>query len=135
MVQLSNELLILIQQMYHMERSMLFIGLIDVISSMEQNLAEFIILAEDATHLLAPLNFLTHLTKLAEAKSIPYIYACKKKQLGQACCVSTYISAISIRVGPSYFSEEIKKIKCMVMSAASRKLSIISNDILDPSSN
>lgn len=105
--------------MYYVERSMLFIGLIDVIRSMEQNLAELVILAEDATHLLAPLNFLTRLTKLAEAKSIPHIYACKRKQLGQACCVSTYISAISIRIGPSYFSEEIKKIKCMVMNATS----------------
>lgn len=124
MEQLANELLILIRQMYHAERSMMFIGLIDVISSMEQNLAEFIILAKDATHLLAPLDFLTRLTKLAEAKSIPHIYVCKKKQLGQVCCVSTDISAISIRIGPSYFSEEIKKIKCTIMNLASRKSSI-----------
>lgn len=126
MEQLVNELLILIRQIYHVERSMLFIGLIDVISSMEQNLAEFVIFAEDATHLLAPLNFFTRLTQLANVKNIPYIYACKKKQLGQACYVSTnIISAISIRIGPSYFSEEIKKIKCIIMNAASKKLNII----------
>lgn len=90
MEQLANELLKMIRQMYYGERSMLFIGLADVINSMEQNLTELIILAEDATRLSAPLNFLTPLTKLAEAKEIPYIYACKKEQLCHACFIPMY---------------------------------------------
>lgn len=103
--------------MYCVERSMLFIGLLDVITSIEENLAELVIIAEDTTHLLAPLNFLKPLIKLVEAKrELVHIYACKKEQLGQACRVSTYISAISIRIGPSYFSEEIEKIKYIVLN-------------------
>jgi len=110
--------------MYHTERNMLFIGLTDVISSMERNLVEFIVLAENATHLMTPLDFLTRLIKLAETKEIPYIYACKKEQLGRACCISTGISAVAIKVGPSYFSEKIKDIKHTIMSATSRKSNI-----------
>jgi ribosomal protein L7Ae-like RNA K-turn-binding protein len=100
--------------MYHVERSMLFIGLIDVINSIKLNLANFIILAENATHLSAPLNFFARLTKLANAKNIPYIYACKKEQLAWACRLSTSISVISIKVGHSYFSEKINAIKNML---------------------
>lgn len=103
--------------MYHVERNMLFVGLTDVTSSIEQNLAEFIILAENATHLMTPLDFLTRLTKLAETQEIPYIYLCKKEQLGRACCISGGISAIAIKIGPSYFSEKIKDIKHTIMSS------------------
>ncbi|EZA55075.1 hypothetical protein X777_04541 [Ooceraea biroi] len=104
--------------MYHVERDMLFIGLIDVINSVEQNLADFIVLAENATHLLAPLDFFARLTKLAEAKNVPYVYTCKKKQLGWACHLSVGISAISIKIGHSYFSEKINATKSMIISAA-----------------
>lgn len=103
---------------------MLFIGLMDVISSMERNLTEFIVLAENATHLTSPLNFLTRLTKLAETKDIPYIYACKKEQLGRACCISSGISVIAVKIGPSYFSKKIKDIKQAIMSKTSRESSI-----------
>ncbi|KYM94829.1 hypothetical protein ALC62_14424 [Cyphomyrmex costatus] len=112
--------------MYYTERNMLFIGLTDVISSMERNLVEFIVLAENSTHLMAPLNFLTRLTKLAEIKDykIPYIYACKKEQLGRACCISTGISVIAIKIGSSYFSEKIEDIKHTIMKITSRKLTV-----------
>jgi len=102
---------------------MLFIGLTDVISSVERNLAELIVLAENATHLMAPLDFLTRLIKLAEAKSIHCIRACKKEQLGRACCLSADISAVAIRIGPSYFSERIKNFK-HTMNTTSKKSSI-----------
>lgn len=97
---------------------MLFIGLTDVIRSMEQNLVEFVVIAENATHLSAPLNFLTRLLKLAEAQDIPYIYACGKDVLGQACSMSTGISVISIKIGPSYFAEKITCIKNAIMNVA-----------------
>jgi len=109
--QIDYELLTLVQQMYHVERYMLFIGLTDVINSIKLNVTNFIILAENATHLSAPLNFFTRLTKLANEKDIPYIYACKKEQLGWACRLSTGISVISIKIGRSYFSEKINAIK------------------------
>lgn len=104
---------------------MLFIGLTDVISSLERNLVEFIILAENATHLMAPLDFLARLTKLAETKEIPYVYVCKKEQLGQACYVSTDISVVAIKIGSSYFSEKLKDIKHTIMSMTPRKSSTI----------
>ncbi|KYN44168.1 NHP2-like protein 1 like protein [Trachymyrmex septentrionalis] len=118
--ELCNKLLTLIRQMYYAERSMLFIGLIDVISSMKRNLVEFIVLAENATHLMEPLDFLTRLTKLAETKEIPYIYICKKEQLGQACCISTGISVVAIKIGSSYFSEKLKDIKHTIMNMTPR---------------
>ncbi|KAG5314716.1 SNU13 protein, partial [Acromyrmex insinuator] len=118
---LCNELLTLIRQMYYAERSMLIIGLIDVISSMKQNLVKFIVLAENVTHLMEPLDFLTRLTKLAETKEIPYIYICKKEQLGQACCIPTGISVIAIKIGTSYFSEKLKDIEDTIMSMMPRK--------------
>lgn len=111
MEQLANEVLTLIRQMYYVERNMLFIGLTDVINLTEQNLTEFIVLATNATHLSTPLNFLTYVTKLTEVKNIPYIYACTKEQLGRACCITTGISVIAIKIGPSYFLENIKNIK------------------------
>ncbi|KAL6261960.1 hypothetical protein P5V15_007043 [Pogonomyrmex californicus] len=111
MEKLNNKLLTLIRQMYHAERNMLFVGLTDVINSMEQSLVELVILAENITHLMSPLDFLTRLIKLAKAKRIPYVHACKKEQLGQACCLPTGISVIAIKIGPSYFSERIKDIK------------------------
>jgi len=104
--------------MYHVERRMLFIGLTDVINSVKLNVANFIILAENATYLSAPLNFFTRLTKLANAKDIPYIYACKKEQLGWACRLSTGISVISIKIGRSYFSEKINAIKNMLAKSS-----------------
>ena len=111
--------------MYYAERSMLFIGLMDVISSMKQNVVEFIVLAENATHLMEPLDFLTPLTKLAETKEIPYIYICKKEQLGQACCLSTGISVVAIKIGSSYFSEKLKDIKHIIISMTPKKSSTI----------
>jgi len=91
---------------------------------MERNLTEFIVLAENATHLTSPLDFLTRLTKLAEKKDIPYIYACKKEQLGRACCIPSGISAVAVKIGPSYFSKKIEDIKHTIMSKTSRKSSI-----------
>ncbi|TGZ57738.1 NHP2-like protein 1 [Temnothorax longispinosus] len=111
---LNNEILILIRQMYHAERNMLVIGLTDVISSMEQNLTDVIVLAENATHLTTPLDFLTRLIKLAETKGIPYIYACKKEQLGRACCIPSGISVVAVKRGPSYFSEKREDIKLAI---------------------
>lgn len=99
---------------------MLFIGLADVMSSMEQNLTEFIVLAENATHLMTPLDLLIGLEKLAEAKAIPYIYACTKEQLGRACRIPSGISVVAIKIGPSYFSKQIKDIKDTIMSKTSR---------------
>lgn len=117
--QFGNELLLLLRSMYHVERDMLFIGLTDVIKSIEQNLADFIVLAENSTHLSTPLNFLTRLTKLAEAKTTPYVYACSREQLGWACRLSTGISAISIKIGRSYFSEKINAIRGMIATMTS----------------
>lgn len=97
---------------------MLFVGLIDAIRSMEQNLAELIVIAENATHLSAPLNFLTRLTKLADAKDVPYVYACQREALGRACSISTGISVISIKIGPSYFAKKIADIKGAIVSVA-----------------
>lgn len=103
---------------------MLFIGLTDVIKAMEQNLTEFIVLAKNAIHLMTPLDFLTRLIKLAEEKGIPYIYACKKEQLGRACCING-ISVVAVKIGPSYFKQKIKDIKHKVkMSMTSRKTNI-----------
>lgn len=102
--------------MYHTERHMLFIGLTEVINLMEQNLADFIVLAENAMHLMTPLDFLTRLVKLAERKCIPYIYACKKEQLGRVCYISPGISVVAIKIGPSYFSEKIKDLKHTIMT-------------------
>lgn len=123
MEKLNNEILILIRQIYHAERNMLFIGLTDVIRSMERNLTEFIVVAKNATHLMTPLDFLTRLTKLAEAKGIPYIYACEIEQLGRACCVSG-ISVVAVKIGPSYFKQKIKGIKHKMMSMTSKKSNI-----------
>lgn len=99
---------------------MLFVGLTDVIRSIEQNLTKFIVLAKNATHLITPLDFLSHLTKLAEAKNIPYIYACEREQLGRACCISD-ISVVAVKIGPSYFKSKIEDIKRKMMSMTPRK--------------
>lgn len=112
---LVNELLILIRQLYHIERNILFIGLIDVINLTEEDKAEFIVLAENATHLLSPLNFLAHLTKLAKDKRVLCINACKKEEISRACCMSNDISVIAIKIGPSYLSEKIKIVKSIIM--------------------
>jgi len=99
---------------------MLLIGLTDVMNSMEQHLTEFIVLAENATHLMTPLDLLMGLIKLAEAKAIPYIYACTKEQLGRACRIPNGISVIAIKIGSPYFSEQIEDIKETIMGTTSK---------------
>lgn len=89
---------------------MLIIGFADVMSSMKQKLTEFIVLAKDIIHLMTPMDFLSRLRKLAYAKHIPYIYACKREQLGRACCINS-ISVVAVKIGPSYFKQKIEDIK------------------------
>lgn len=109
-----DELLMLIKEMIQTDRSMIFIGLIDVTSSIEKSITEFIVLAADATHLMAPLNFFAHVTSLAIKSHVPFVYVPKKDDLSQACCTTTEISLISVKRSSPFFAAKIKHIKCLL---------------------
>ncbi|XP_076243988.1 uncharacterized protein LOC143185137 [Calliopsis andreniformis] len=99
---LLEELLILVKEIVSIDKTMIFIGLIDVTSSVEKNITEFIMFAADATHLITPLNFFAHITKLAIEKQIPFIYVPKKEDLSQACCTVDEVSVIALKKNPFF---------------------------------
>lgn len=69
-------------------------GANEATKTLNRGLAEFIVMAADAT----PLEILLHLPLLCEDKNVPYVFVRSKQALGRACGVSRPIVACSVTI-------------------------------------
>lgn len=90
--QLTTSILNLIQQAVNYQQ--LRKGANEATKTLNRGLAEFIVMAADAT----PLEIILHLPLLCEDKNVPYVFVKSKQALGRACGVSRPVVACSVTI-------------------------------------
>ena len=87
-------------------------GANEATKALNRDIAEFVVLAADAT----PLEIILHLPLLCEDKSVPYIFVNSMAELGQACGTSRNVVACAVisQKNDNSLEAEIKDIRIKI---------------------